>query len=81
MTESTMLMHAQCWEILAIFGSLQNPDFIHTNFGWAQKVDFGAIFGEFSNFGAKKYVGGLFMSLKVGILPTVYGYKRFFQLL
>jgi len=44
------------WEILAIFGSLQNPDFIlHTNF--PQKTlnffSFGAVFCDFTNFGAK----------------------------
>jgi len=61
------------WEILAIFGSLENPDFIII---LGPKINFGAaIFCEFSNFGTKKFTHFIFcrffMSQKVSILPTV----------
>ena len=48
------------WEILAIFGSLQNPDFIL----WGQKGFryFGAIFGHF--------FFGFCMRQKGAVLPT-----------
>ena len=54
------------WKILAILALTKSR--FYTNFG-PKKVDFlnfGAIFGEFSNIGAK-----FFMRQKVGILPTV----------
>ena len=48
-------MYVAQWEILTIFGSLQNLDFIQIL--GLKKVDFWnfgtAIFCEFSNFGAK----------------------------
>ena len=48
------------WEIVAIFGSLQNPDFILWGLGPKKLFFFGRNFCRF------------FMSQKVGSLPTVH---------